>query len=65
MHNRKASCPSVTSLKCLCSEMSLISEICSSGRAVIEDEEEEKPSLERKKQEGNKIFKVSYPWDYF
>lgn len=65
MHNRKARCPSVTSLKCLCSEMSLISEIFSSGRAVIEDKEEEKPSLERKKQEGNKIFKVSYPWDYF
>lgn len=45
--------------------MSLISEIFSSGRAVTEDEEEEKTSLEKKKQEGNKIFKVSYPWDYF
>ncbi|KAK2543172.1 hypothetical protein Q9966_002977 [Columba livia] len=31
----------------------------SSGKAIIEDEKEEKTSLEREKQEGKKIFKVS------
>lgn len=60
-HSHKAICLPVTLLKGLCSQISLISEFFSPGRAIIEDEKEENPSLEGGKQEEKKIFKVSYP----
>lgn len=57
----KAISLSVTLLKCLCSEISLISQTFSPGRATLEDEKEVKASFEREEQEAKKIFKVLYP----
>lgn len=59
-HTHKATCLLVTSLKCLFSEIPFISETFSPWRDTIEDEKEEKPDLERVKQELKKILKVSY-----